>query len=116
MAPRIVIIRKERFQSAAQGRFVYDDDVIETFAADGADQAFDIRGLPGAPGSSEGFGDVQVGDLSVEGVATNAVTVTEQLTWSGVPRGCLRNLGGGPLCSRMLGDVEMNEAPALMAK
>jgi hypothetical protein len=72
--------------------------------------------LPGAPGSSEDFGHVQVGDLSVEGVATNAVTVTEQLTWSGVPRERLGELGCRPPGSRMLGDVEMNEAPALMTK
>ena len=116
MAPRIVIIRKEGFQSAAQGRFVYDDDVIETFAADRADQAFDIRSLPGTSGSSEDFGDVQIVDLSVEGVAISAVTVTEEVAWSGVPRERLGELGWRPLGSRMLGNVEMNDAPALMGE
>ena len=116
MAPRILIIRKERFQSAGQGRFVYDDDLIETFAADRADQAFDIRSLPGTSGSSEDFGDVQIGDLSVEGVAIDAVTVTEEIVWSGVPRERLGELGCRPLGSRMLCNVEMNDAPALMGE
>ena len=114
MAAGLVIIRKEGFQSAAQERLVYDNDVIEAFAADGADQALDIRSLPGTSGSGEDFGDMQVSDLSPEGVAIDAVTISEQVARSGVPWEYLRDLRCRPLGSRMLGHVEMNDTPALM--
>ena len=41
-----VVILKVRRQHAAQVMLIEDDDVIETFAADGADDAFDIGVLP----------------------------------------------------------------------
>src|SRR5262245_58110153 len=43
---RLVVIPKVRRQDAAQVTLIEDDDVIETLAADRADDAFDVGVLP----------------------------------------------------------------------
>jgi hypothetical protein len=43
---RVMVLKILR-QDAAQVMLVQDDDVIQTFAADRADEALDIRILPG---------------------------------------------------------------------
>jgi len=50
-----MIILKERFQRAAQGRFVYHDDVIEALSAYGTDQPFHVWGLQRRARSREYF-------------------------------------------------------------
>ena len=46
MRPAVVVILKIRRQRTAQVMLIEDDDVIETFAADRADDALDIGVLP----------------------------------------------------------------------
>jgi hypothetical protein len=46
MRPAVVVILKIRRQRTAQVTLIEDDDVIETFAADRADDALDIGVLP----------------------------------------------------------------------
>jgi hypothetical protein len=47
MRPASVVILEVRRQHTAQVTLIEDDDVIETFAADRADDALDISILPG---------------------------------------------------------------------
>ncbi len=116
MTAGIVIVGKERFQNTVQGRCVDYNDMIEAFAPDRADQAFNIRTLPSGSGSGENFGDLQVRDLPTEGGAIDAVTVTEQEARGSVPRECLCDLGCRPLGGGMVSHVEMKDAPALMGE
>jgi hypothetical protein len=46
MRPAVVVILKIRRQRTAQVMLIEDDDVIETFAADRADDSLDIGVLP----------------------------------------------------------------------
>src|SRR3977135_3520538 len=46
MRPAVGVILKIRRQRAAQAQSIEDDDVIETFAADRADDSLDIGVLP----------------------------------------------------------------------
>ncbi len=66
--------------------------------------------------SRKDFGDVHAGHLDAESVAIDAVTVPERVARSCVPRECLRDLGCSPRGSRILGNVEMDNAPALMCQ
>jgi hypothetical protein len=43
----------------AQGFFIVDNDVIQTFSADRTDHALDVSSLPRRPRSAEDFFDVQ---------------------------------------------------------
>jgi hypothetical protein len=87
---------------------VEDDDVIETFAADAADESFHVRGLPGAAGSDEDFFDAHVLDAAAEEIAVNGVPVTNQETGRRVFGKSLDDLLGGPAGSGVFGDVEVN--------
>ncbi len=55
--------------------FVDNDHMIETLTADGANKAFNIRGLPGRPESGKNLLDQRVGRQRPESAAINAVTI-----------------------------------------
>ena len=113
---RAVVIIKVRNHMAPERDLIQDDDMVEAFSADRADQPFDVRALPRRSESGENFADFQAFDQRPEGGAIDAVAVPEQEPRCHVPRKCLQDLGCGPLGGWMLGDVEMNDAPAIMSK
>jgi len=116
VASRTVVIIKIRNQMAPERNLIQDDDVVEAFSADRADQPFDVRPLPGRSESGENLADVQAFDQRPECYAIDAVAVPEQEPRRLVPREGLHDLGCGPLGGGMLGDIEMNDAPAIMSQ
>ncbi len=110
----IVVIGNIGSQYPTERFLAEHNDMVQALSTNGTYQALDKRGLPRRSRGDGDFGDVQAGSLSPEVVAIDAVTVSEQIAWSGVPRECLHDLRCGPLRSRMLGDVEVNDTPALM--
>ena len=66
--------------------------------------------------SGENLPDVQAFNQRPESGAIDAVAVPEQEPRGLVPREGLHDLGCGPLGGGMLGDVEMNDAPAIMSQ
>ena len=69
----------------------------------------------GDRGGAEHFLDSHVLDSVSEIIAVDAVAVPEQEPRRLVPGKCLHELRCGPLGSRILGDVKINDAPAIMS-
>ena len=53
---------------------------------------------------------------SAERRAKNAVTITEEEAWHGVPGECIPELLGGPFGRRMSGHIDVDDAPPVMGK
>jgi hypothetical protein len=68
MRPAVVVILKVLGQHMAQVTLIEDDDVIETFAADRADDALDIGILPWRSRCSDDLLDRHCLDTSAEGL------------------------------------------------
>ena len=90
--------------------------MVEAFSADRAAQALNIWALPRRPECGENFGDLHAFGLDPEGLAVNAVAISEQEPWRLIPRKRLHELRCGPLGGGMFGDVEMHNAPAIMSQ
>jgi len=116
VASRTAVIIQIRNQMAPELDLIHDDDVVEAFPADRADQPFDVRALPGRSESGEHLADVQAFDQRPECYAIDAVAVPEQEPRRLVPREGLHELRCGPLGGGMPGDIETNDAPAIMSR
>ena len=97
--PILVIITHVASEQSLQVLLVEHDDVIETLPADGTDDPFDVRILPGALGCVDDLSDSHCFHPSDELVAVDPVTSTQQVPRSFVPRERLRQLSSGPLCA-----------------
>jgi hypothetical protein len=62
-----------------------DDQVIETLAADTADDPFDVRALPRRARRRQDLLDTKPGDASVEIPAVDRITIPYQVTRRGIP-------------------------------
>jgi hypothetical protein len=60
-------------ERAPEMRLVEDDDVIETFAPNRSDHAFDVRVLPWTRRRRDDFTDAHAGDSAAEEVAIDGV-------------------------------------------
>ena len=95
---------------------VEDEEMIQALPADGADHPLHERVLPGCAWGGEDLADPHALDVPHELLAVDTVTITEQVSRSGIIRERLDELPGGPGCRVMVGDVEVNEFTAVMAK
>jgi hypothetical protein len=95
-------------------RLVENDHVIQTLSADRADQAFDVRILPGTRRGGDDFSDAHARESPPEDVAVDVVAISMQPAGRGVVRECVDHLLSGPYGCRMLRDIEMHDAPAVM--
>jgi hypothetical protein len=93
-----------------------NDDVIEALAADGADDPFGERVLPGCPRGNDHLSNPHVGDGPGEALAIDGITISEQISRSGLVREGLDDLLGRPDGRSMIGDVEMEEFAPVMPK
>jgi hypothetical protein len=73
-----VAIRIE-FETFAQMAFAEHDDVIDAFAANRADEAFDISILPRRPGRDGPIADTDYGEPLPDDVPIEGVAVAEQV-------------------------------------
>ena len=95
---------------------VQDEDMIQALAADGADDPFDERVLPGCPWSNEHLSNPHAGDAPGEGLAVDGITIAEQISRSGLVREGLEDLASGPAGRGVIRDVEVEEFAAIMAE
>ena len=95
---------------------VEDDDVIETFATDRADDALDIAILPWRPRCSDNFLDGHRLSAIAEGLTIRRVAVSQQKSGCGVPGEGLGDLAGQPDLCRVLGDLEMDDFSSLVTE
>ena len=89
------------------------DDVIEAFAADRADQSFDVGILPRRAQRAHHLFDSQILDSSLEHIAIDSIAIALQVARRRVIRKRLDDLLGAPL-GRWIGrDIEMHDATPL---
>ena len=82
---RVMVMKENTGQDAAQVMLVKDDDVIQTFAADRADEALDIGVLPGRPRRGNNLFDAHPPKAIAKGRTIGCVPVPQQIAGRGVP-------------------------------
>jgi len=116
MTTGIVIIGGIGSKGATERFLAEDNYVIQALPANGTDEPPYMRRMPGRARSGEYFSGQHICREDAEGVAIDAITVVEQVAGRGVPRKCLHQLRRGPLCSWMVGHVEVNDASAFVSQ
>ena len=94
---RLMVIGKVAGQDAAQVSLAEDEHVIQTFAADRADQALRERVLPGAVRRRQDFVDPHALHSVAKRLAIDLVTIAQEIGRRGVVRERVHDLLGGPV-------------------
>jgi len=113
---RLVVIGEIVGQDSAQVSFAEHENVIQTLAPDRADQAVGERILPGAVRCREDFVDAHALHAMAKLLAVHLVTVAQKIGGRGVARERVDDLLGRPGGGGMLGDVEVDDAPAMVGE
>jgi len=103
-------------QDATQVPFTEHENVIQTLPSDRTDEALREGILPWALGGREDFLDPQALHAAPKRLAVDLVAVVEEIGWCGVVREGVHDLLGGPVGGGMLGDVEVQDATAMVGK
>jgi hypothetical protein len=101
-------------ENAPQVSLVEDDCVIQTFPADRADDALDVRILPGGSRCGDDLLNTHHPDALTESVTIRSVPVPQEVARGSVPRKGFSYLEGKPYLCRMPGDLEMSDLPAVV--
>src|SRR5882762_8206271 len=116
VSTRLVIVREVAGQEAAQVPFAKDEDVIQALAPDGADEPLREGVLPWAVRRREDFTDAHALHALPEHVTVDRVAIAEEIGRGGVVREGVHDLLGRPGSGGMLGDIEMEDAPAVVGE
>ena len=103
-------------KNPSQMSLVEDNDVIQTVSAERSDNTFTKRILPRRARRSDNLLNTKASNPSLNLFTINRIPITQKIAWSRVERKRLRQLLSSPLCSRMLGHIEVNNPPAIMAE
>src|SRR3989441_8779724 len=114
VSTRPMVVREVASQGTAQVSFAKDEDMIQTFAPDGADKALRERVLPWAVRRRQNFTDAHALHALSEHVPVDRVAIAEEVGRRGVVRENVHDLLGGPVGSGVFGDVEVDDAPAMV--
>jgi hypothetical protein len=95
---------------------VEDNHRIETLSPDAPIEALDVRILPQTLRCDHDFFEAHMLDALPKGRAADTVAIAQQIAWHLVPRERLDHLLRRPLSGRMLGNVEVHHASALMGE
>src|SRR5215831_10473592 len=93
---------------------VEDNDMIEYVATDTSNEPLAVGILPGTARGNFDFFDAHVLDVLLKMLTVDRVAVSQQVTWGRIPGKRLNDLLDGPLRRWMFGDVEMDDASALV--
>ena len=116
MSASLMIVREVAGQGAAQVSFAQDDDMIETLAADRADEPLRVGVLPRAGGRRQHFTNPHALQPLPERVTIDAVAIAEEVGRRGVVWEGVDDLLGGPGARGMFGHVEVEDAPAVVGE
>ena len=116
VSTRPVVVREVASQGAAQVPFAKDEDVIQTLAPDGADEPLREGVLPWALRRREDFTDAHALHALPEHVTVDRVAIAEEVGRGGVVREGVHDLLGRPGSGGMLGDIEVEDAPAVVGE
>ncbi len=95
---------------------VEDDDMVETLAADGADEPLDIGRLPGRAGSDAHLLDAEAAYTGPEPLAVDGVAISKEISGRGVEGEGFHHLLCGPVGRGMFGDVEVDNLAAFVSQ
>src|SRR2546427_2140829 len=112
----LVVVREVAGEGAAQVRCAEDEDVIQTLAPGGADEPLREGILPGAVSRREDFTYAHALHALAERVAVDGVAIAEKKGRGRIVRERVDDLLGRPGSSGILGDVEVEDAPAIMCE
>lgn len=108
---RAVIIHEVTGENAAEVLFAEDKDMIETLAPHGADEPFHEGVLPRTLGCCDHLTDPHALHPVLERAAVDLVTIAEEIGGRGIVGEGVDDLLGRPCGGRMLGHVEVDNAP-----
>ena len=114
--PALVIVRHEASEVATQAACRPDDHMIETFAPDRANQAFNVGALPGRAGCRQDLRHPKRRDLIRDVAAEDAIPVTQQIAWCRLPRKGLAELLGRPCGGGVSGDTKLENSTSVVGK
>jgi len=107
-----VIVREVRGQDASQVPLAENDDMVQALASYGANEALREGILPRAARGREDFLDPHA--LHSVPKLLTVDPVAQEIARRGVVREGVHDLMGGPEGGRVLGHVEVNDAPAMV--
>src|SRR5438445_4318237 len=116
VSTRPVVVREVASQGAAQVSLAQDEYVIQTLAPDGANEPLREGVLPRAVRRREDFTDTHALHALPEHVTVDRVAIAEEVGRGGVVREGVHDLLGRPGGGGMLGDIEVEDAPALVGE
>ncbi len=93
---------------------VEDDEMVQTFPSDRANEALAIRILPWGMRSGEHLVNSHGMDGCRERLAINSVAIAQQVAWRTIPGEGLNQLPGRPFCGGMRGYAKVKESAAIM--
>src|SRR5437016_2495120 len=110
---RLIIVREVPGQGAAQASFAKNENMIQTLAPDRTDEPLRKGVLPGTERRGQHVTDSHALNALPKWVTVDAIAIAEEIGRRGVVREGVDELLGGPDGGGMLGDVEMEDAPAV---
>jgi hypothetical protein len=90
--------------------------VVEALAAEGADDPFGERVLPGCSGSDDHGANSHAGQAPGDALAVDGIPIAEEISWRGLVWEGLEDLAGGPDCRGQIRHVEVEELAAVMTE
>src|SRR5439155_20957223 len=116
VSTRPVIVREVASQGAPQMPFAEAEDVIQTLAPDRADEPLREGVLPRAVGRRQDLIDPHALHSLSERVSVDLIAIAEEVGRGGVVRERVHDLLGRPGGGGMVGDVEVEDAPAIVGE
>src|SRR5580704_2793527 len=101
MPSEFVVIAGVGRKNLAQMGFAEDDDVIEAFPADRADQSLRMPILPGRPRGSRVIAYTHRRKTLRDRLTVGPISVSDHVVWCFIPRDGIGDLTGDPLRRRM---------------
>jgi len=116
MSPCSVIVSQKLANNSPQVTFTENDDMVQTFAAQGSDYSLHVRRLPGTAWCDNNLLNFEDLQLILEAQTIHSIPISDEIArpFSVVER--LNKLARGPLGSRMCRHVEMHDLAAIMRK
>jgi hypothetical protein len=108
------IVVEVQSKNAQQVSLVEYDDVFQTLSADGSNETFTIRILPGGLRRANDFLDSHVSDAMLKHVAIDSITIANQKPGRRVIGECLDHLLCRPFSRWVSDNVEMDDVLAVM--
>lgn len=97
-----------------QATLIEDDEMVQTFPSDRANQALAIRILPRGMRSGEHLVNAHRMGGCRERLVINSVAITQQVAWCTIPGEGLDQLPSRPICRGMRGYAKVKESAAIM--